>query len=231
MTEALKKAITARRKYDQQTRNQRVNPILIANLSIAPESERPADAARDVVGDVLRRASTNAKMETQTELRAVLAERFAERQASLSEKTQKLREEYMALHEKWLANCTQIDGVLRAGVMEEAAATTGRTTRRSAANLGDAVRSDLEMEQIIASLGNEELTDPNHLATRNVAVIPDMISVEKGCIEYTFDDTNGLVEDPDSLYDFRSGFHDWTPLEEDIFYNKYAEYPKQFGII
>ncbi len=127
--------------------------------------------------------------------------------------------------------CAGLDCTTKASVMEETTAITGRTTRRSAATLGDAVRSDLEMEQILATLGNEDLTDPHHLAVRNIAVIPDMISVEQGAVDYIFDDTSGLVKDPATYYDARTGFYDWTPDEEQIFIAKYADYPKQFGAI
>ncbi|KAI6040886.1 hypothetical protein EDC04DRAFT_2990107 [Pisolithus marmoratus] len=66
-----------------------------------------------------------------------------------------------------------LDEEQKSGVTEEVTVPSGgRSTRRSTAILGDAVRSDLEMEQIIASLGVEELTDPNYLAINNVAKIP-----------------------------------------------------------
>lgn len=97
--------------------------------------------------------------------------------------------------------------------------------------LGDAVRSDLEMEQIIASLGVEELTDPNHLALRNLATIPDMISVSQGEVKYLFDDTNNLVADPYRFYDTSAGIDAWTDEEKEVFLEQFAANPKQFGII
>ncbi|KAH8113810.1 hypothetical protein DFH11DRAFT_1509774 [Phellopilus nigrolimitatus] len=232
IAETLRKAILARRHLSNQTREQRVNPILMDNLAKADEPvKRTSKSPETVIEEVLERVFSHSKEEHQMNTRSVLATNFAGQQELMAEKTQKLRNEYLKLHESWLVHCSQLDSLFKANDMQEAAAITGRTTRRSAATLGDAVRSDLEMEQIIASLGNEDLTDPNHLAVRNVAAIPDMISVEKGLIEHMFDDTNGRIDNPEVFYDPRSGFFDWTPEEEATFYAKYAEFPKQFGII
>lgn len=234
--DTLRIVITAQKKFSIQTREQIVNPVLMQNQHIA-DLNNPKDKKctspypEKLVSEILRKALSMEKEEHHMSTRAILATKFAEQQESLAEKTQRLRNEYMALHERWLGHCAHLDSLFKANEMQEIATLSGRTTRRSAATLGDAVRSDLEMEQIIASLGNEDLTDPNHLAVRNVATIPDMISVEKGHVDYTFDDTNGLVDDPEVFYDPRSGFYDWSPEEEALFYKKYADYPKQFGII
>ena len=84
ITDALRRAIAARRQYDHQMREQRVNPILIANLSIAPE---PSYRARAADADVVREmVQSVAETEGHHEIRPVLAERFAERHATLSEK-------------------------------------------------------------------------------------------------------------------------------------------------
>ncbi len=87
------------------------------------------------------------------------------------------------------------------------------------------------MEQIIASLGNDEATDPAHLSLRNLATIPDMISVTRGKVDYVYDDTNHRVENPAEYYGPHTGIHDWTEEEKKVFLDKFAEYPKQFGII
>lgn len=230
--DTLRKAIMARRNFSTQTREQRVNPVLMANLAIAdPVPSKKKSSPGIVVKEVMEKLFAPGVEEQQANVRAALATSFAAQNELLAEKTQKLRDEYLTLQKRWLKHCLKLDAMFKASDMHEIASVSSRTTRRSAATLGDAVRSDLEMEQIIATLGNEDLTDPNHLAVRNVASVPDMISVEKGRLECLFDDTNGLVDDPASFYDPRSGFHDWTPEEEAIFYDKYAEYPKQFGII
>ncbi|EJC97647.1 uncharacterized protein FOMMEDRAFT_61060, partial [Fomitiporia mediterranea MF3/22] len=232
ITEMLRKAIMLRRAFDPQSREERVNPILMDNLARSDGQEQKLPSVSgDVVVEVVDRILAQNEEEHHMNVRSLLATKFAEQTELLAEKVQRLRNEYMMLHERWVAHCTHLDSLFKANDMQEALTQAGRTTRRSAATLGDAVRSDLEMEQIIASLGNEDLTDPNHLAVRNVAKIPDMISVVKGYVDHMFDDTNNVVDDPEAFYDPRSGFFDWTPEEEAIFYAKYAEYPKQFGII
>ena len=135
-----------------------------------------------------------------------------------------------------MARCADLDRASQLltvpALLEEAAAASNlRTTRRTAAVVGDTVRSDLEMEQIIATLGNEDMFDPAILATRNVAKIPDMISVTHGQVMYTFDDTNNVVDDPASFYDPGPSVAAWTPAEEKILLEQYAATPKQFGKI
>ena len=96
-----------------------------------------------------------------------------------------MREEDLALHDRWQAHCAKSDNKSKKTNKDTPSATeevvvpasSGRLSRRTAAMLGDAVHSDLEMEQIIASLGIKELTDPNHLALRNFANILDIFSL------------------------------------------------------
>lgn len=176
--------------------------------------------------------NSSVRLATHEALRSSLVDRFVERQSEIVEKARKLKAEYLALHERWLEHCARLDEMQKTGMSEESAApSSGRTTRRSTAVMGDAVRSDLEMEQIIASLGVEELTDPSYLAIKNVARIPDMISVTEGSIPYLFDDTNNIVEDPSEFYGASSGQDYWTEDERDIFLNEFAAHPKQFGLI
>lgn len=233
--ETLRKAILARRRFSTQTREQRVNPILIANLSKFEDSSKLSPMNADaLIQQVLKHIFATNKDEHRMMTRSLLASNFAKHREFLAEKTQRLKNEYMRLHRNWVDHCGHLDSSSRKanGIQEPPPVASGRSTRRSAAAaISDTVRSDLEMEQVMASLGNEDMTDPNHLATNNVATIPDMISVKKGRIDYLFDDTNGLIDEPDSFYDPRSGFLDWNSEEEKIFYDKYAEFPKQFGNI
>lgn len=235
LPEVLRLIVSMRLRCDMQTREGRVGPVLLSNRSIAepPHPTQPDSPPKSATA-VVRESLEVHREELQQSYEAnkpSLEVRFAQRQVDLNEKVERLREEYLSLHERWVGHCTKLDEVAKAGALEEAAATAGRTTRRSATTLGDAVRSDLEMEQIIASLGNEELTDANHLAAKNAAVIPDMISVTKGAVEFLYDDTNNEVFDPAMFYAPRTGFKDWTEDEQRVFLEKYAEHPKQFGII
>ncbi|KAI0370587.1 hypothetical protein BV20DRAFT_1113096 [Pilatotrama ljubarskyi] len=230
LSEALRMVVRLRMLFPRQSREDLVDPIILSNRHIAePEDPREPEA------EALVQSVTEKEQQQLTDggydgTKHSLRKRFAEHRAALAEKVERLRKEYLALHEKWLVHCAKLDDVARANALEEAAATAGRTTRRSAA-MGDAVRTDLEMEQILASLGNEELTDANHLSAKNAAAIPDMLSVTKGRVDPIFDDTNNLVEDPHSFYALETGIDDWTEEEKAIFIEKYAMYPKQFGII
>ncbi|KDQ07436.1 hypothetical protein BOTBODRAFT_120081, partial [Botryobasidium botryosum FD-172 SS1] len=175
-------------------------------------------------------------------MRSALVSQFASRDTALNDKVQRLREQYKALNDPWQIQCQRIDRLDDArrqkqaalAASEEAAVVSSRSSRRSA-NLGlfaDAVRSDLEMEQVIATLGNEDLTDPNFLAIRNTATIPDMISVtdrwEEGC---QYDDTNGIVSDPEKFFSPDVSLGHWSDEEKSIFLQQYASVPKQFGKI
>lgn len=219
-------ATAERESYYAESREQRANHILIDNKndSVWPELRTSSNSLIKNGDEIIM------KDVEENGLHSKLSNYLAGTATFIAEKQERLKKEYMELHEKWLANCSRLDCILKSGVSEELVIVTGRATRRSVVT-SDAVRSDLEMERIIASLGNEDLTDPNQLAVRNVATIPDMISVINGVVEVTVDNTSVRVNNPEEFYDSRSGFIDWTEEEERIFYEKYSEYPKQFATI
>lgn len=241
IADALRIVVMTRLRCDRQTREERINPVLMANHSIAqPYQPQPSTSSEELVREVTQGERLDSRMKAFATTKKSLTTQFAIHQEDLSEKTERLREEYLVLHERWQAHCARLDNQSNKKSTKEAPtpveevvvpATSGRSTRRTAAMLGDAVRSDLEMEQIIASLGVEELTDPNHLALRNLATIPDMISVSHGQVDYLFDDTNNLVDNPEIFYDSSAGTDTWTDEEKEIFLEQFAANPKQFGII
>ncbi|KAI9065232.1 hypothetical protein FKP32DRAFT_1610749 [Trametes sanguinea] len=230
LSEALRMVVRLRMHFPSQSQEERVEPIILSNRHIAEPEEPEAPAADALVNSVVEKEREQLSSGGYDGTKHSLRKRFAEHKAALAEKVERLRKEYLALHEKWMVHCSKLDEVARANALEEAAATAGRTTRRSAA-MGDAVRTDLEMEQILASLGNEELTDANHLSAKNAAIIPDMLSVTKGHFDVVYDDTNHLVEDAPPFYALETGIDDWTDEEKTTFIEKYAMYPKQFGLI
>ncbi|KAI1784544.1 hypothetical protein LXA43DRAFT_1041907 [Ganoderma leucocontextum] len=237
LSQALRLVAKLRFRHDPITQDARVEPILFSNRQLAEIEavSSPSPEPEPVVQSVPVEKETETVQQQLSDglfggTKHSLRKRFAQHQAALAEKVAQLRKEYLALHERWMVHCAKLDEVARASALEEAAATAGRTTRRTAA-MGDAVRSDLEMEQILASLGNEELTDANHLSQKNAAVIPDMVSVTKGRVEYIYDDTNNLVEDPHDFYKLETGIDDWADQEKQVLIDKYAIHPKQFGII
>lgn len=233
MKEALRVVVMTRLLCDRQTFDERVNPVLLANLALAPPPDPRLNEKTDpegVIHEVMAGPRFGKRMQSFAMLRPSLVEFLSQRQALTTNKIQKLRQEYLELHEKWIAHCQALNEQAKPSILEGETVPIGRTTRRSA-NLGDAVRSDLEMEQILASLESNDATDPNHLSQRNLATIPDMICVTNGRIDYLFDDTCHRVENPAEYYAPQTGIHDWTEEEKRIFLDKYAAYPKQFGII
>jgi hypothetical protein len=215
---------------DQQRRDDRVNTILMENLSISRVADDEPPTSQEKLVDHVSTKRLNPNGDDHfLAAKSWLCARFERRQAAFSEKSQRLQAEYQALHKRWRRHCASLNEQARP-VESDTAPVSGRTTRRTAANLGDTVRSDLEMEQIIASLGYDEATDPNQLSARNLAVIPDMISVT-GKPQVFFDDTNHLVHNPNEYYAPYTGIHDWTEPEKELFVDKYAAFPKQFGTI
>ncbi|KAF8438083.1 hypothetical protein L210DRAFT_3761656 [Boletus edulis BED1] len=230
--EGVRLVLVTRLRYDRQSRVERAFPVLRANQAVSNLNLPPPTGDHNRRSEELIAADSSSRLATHEAIRSSLVDRFAERQSEIVEKSRRLKAEYLALHERWLDHCVRLDELQKTGIPEESAAhSSGRTTRRSTAVMGDAVRSDLEMEQIIASLGVEELTDPSYLAIKNVARIPDMISVTEGSVPYLFDDTNNIVDDPSEFYGASSGQDYWTEEERDIFLNEFAAHPKQFGLV
>ncbi|KAG8889877.1 hypothetical protein FRB98_002231 [Tulasnella sp. 332] len=174
----------------------------------------------------------------------------------VTSKSRMLREQYRALNKEWEAHCLDLDRQIAAekGLVTPIAppltplvetpmsATTpafpSRATRRSTAgNLGllaNAVRSEAEFEQIMATLGNEDLVDPNVLSIRNAANIPDMYSVlplSTPLLDVKYDDNNGVVDYPEQFYDIHTAVGAWTEDEKEVYMEQFGVYGKQFGKI
>ncbi|KAF9055422.1 hypothetical protein BDZ89DRAFT_19740 [Hymenopellis radicata] len=232
--DALRVTVMTRILCDRQTREERVEPIIRSNIALLPApSNRPLSTPDQLVTEFAqgpRAAQIAAAFYSDT--RDLLKRRFNEREVARLGKIKHLQEQYLELNERWKAHCRLLEGQSKVTPLLELENlnSSGRTTRRTA-TLGDAVRSDLEMEQIIASLGNDEATDPTFLSGKNHADIPDMISVEHGVVEFVYDDSNLLVENAAEYYRPRTGMDDWTEEERQIFLDQFAAHPKQFGII
>ena len=229
--DALRIVVMTRLLCDHQSREERIDPVLMANLSIAsPPEVHPTSNP----GMLLIKMNTGQplvnRLSSFAATRPSIVMYLEQRQALVSDKIARLREEYLSLHENWVAHCTALNEQQKTLASEHEMQHGGRTTRRSTA-ITDAVRSDFEMEQIIASLGNDDATDPNHLSMRNLAKVPDMISVVNGKVDYLFDDTADRVENPSEYFASDTGIGDWTEAEKKIYLDKFAAHPKQFGII
>ncbi|KDR80090.1 hypothetical protein GALMADRAFT_61896, partial [Galerina marginata CBS 339.88] len=229
--DALRIVVMTRLLCDRQSREERVKPVLTANLSIAnPPEAHPIATPDTLIEKMFSGAAFQERSDSFVRTRPLLSDYLTQRHNMVEEKISKLREEYVELEERWLVHCNTLNEQQKSLASEHENQHTGRTTRRSTA-ITDAVRSDFEMEQIIASLGVDDATDPFHLSMRNLAKIPDMISVANGQVDYLFDDTAHLVENPSEYYGPHTGIDDWTDAEKQTFLDKFAAYPKQFGII
>jgi hypothetical protein len=231
LRDALIHVVASRAVHDYHRRDERVAPILLSNLSIAEPSPGGDGPATTLMQEFMEPSRVQQRKNLRYEMLPSAFRFVGERGEVVGEKVAGLKAEYLELQSKWLEHCAKLDEEARANSPEDTVTTSGRTTRRSAATLGDAVRSDLEMEQIIATLGNEDLTDANHLAMRNAATLPDMISVTRGRVDFVYDNTNNLVLDAPEFYRQRTGIDDWTEEEKQVFLKAYAAHPKQFGII
>ncbi|XP_006463301.1 hypothetical protein AGABI2DRAFT_120121 [Agaricus bisporus var. bisporus H97] len=229
--EGLRVAVKARLLHDRQRSEELVNSILLANTLVSQHDHETEEAdAEGLVREVLLGSSLQERIESFNRLRGSLVQFITQRQTLIHGKVNRLRQEYAHLQDQWNTHCHILNEQSKPSILEGETMPIGRTTRRSA-NLGDVVRSDLEMDQILASLENNDATDPNHLSQRNLATIPDMISVINGQIDHLFDETNHRVENPAEYYGPITGIDDWTAEEKEIFLDRYAAYPKQFGII
>ena len=152
-----------------------------------------------------------------------------------------LRNEYRAKHQAWSQYCASLDRERerRASATSttpqdetpgKAWMPTTRSFRRGglgSSGFGDAVRSEAEFQEILASLENAEMQDPVARAARTSATVPDM------CLDPQpqLDVDNGYVADSTRFY--FGGFDPdvWSEEERNIFARRYVLYPKQFGRI
>ncbi|KAH7097000.1 hypothetical protein BKA62DRAFT_717795 [Auriculariales sp. MPI-PUGE-AT-0066] len=144
---------------------------------------------------------------------------------------QGLQDEYLRLHQGWTQRCATLDAQkaqpVKYDMPKDLPTHTGRSTRRTRAGFGfgDAVRSEFDLEQIMQTLGNEDMTDPNQLYKRNEAVVPDMVALRQA----TGPD---FVYDPHAFYDEAEPTLDhWTPDEREAYKRQFAKTPKHFGAI
>ena len=114
----------------------------------------------------------------------------------------------------------------------------GRSSRRGPAALGvgfsqgDAVRSEAEMEAIIAQITESEMNDPNLRAARTVVSEPDMaLHADELPSHCAYQDQNGLITDPMEFYEIHKVPEVWTEDETATFVRRFVLFPKNFGKI
>lgn len=190
-----------------------------------------------------------------------LQEGLVIRDARRGQKTVELRAQYKVLNDDWRAHCQRLDRVKDRVHRRNQPATpstpfidpsglpvypdqqptlgqslnVGRANRRNtnaAYGYGDAVRSEAEFLEILASLETADMQDPNVRATRTAAVVPDMVVDDSERQDLlAFEDRSRLVEDPVDFYSLRAPLDLWTQDEVQIFCKRFSQHPKQFGRI
>ena len=93
---------------------------------------------------------------------------------------------------------------------------------------GQRIRSEAEMEEVMDGLQVQELEDKK---MRSYAVIPPIMYDNVLTEQHRFNNCNGLIDDPMSLYKDTKVINIWTEGEKEIFREKYLLHPKNFGLI
>ena len=202
--------------------------------------------------------ASQSMLANQQVLEPFLMQDFAECDKIRGHKIYRLRQAYKELDQEWQTHCSKLEkirsrqkrrqtaqpppltpsvdsSVLNTPATPSILAPSSRANRRNAASTlgyGDAARSEAEFLEILASLEDADMRDPNLRAMRTTATVPDMLidSSEIGATQ-AFDDKNGLVIDPFEYYGVNKLPDVWTEDEIATFCRRYALYPKQFGKI
>ncbi|XP_023222534.1 nuclear receptor corepressor 1-like [Centruroides sculpturatus] len=102
-----------------------------------------------------------------------------------------------------------------------------REDKERFSRVGQRIRSDAELEEIMDGLQEQEMEDKK---MRSYAVIPPILLDSKQQ-RLQFINRNGLVEDPMAEYKERQMLNIWTDQEKEIFREKYLQHSKNFGLI
>ena len=102
-----------------------------------------------------------------------------------------------------------------------------REDKERFSRVGQRIRSDAELEEIMDGLQEQELEDKK---MRSYAVIPPILLDSRHKKHY-YINRNGFIEDPMSEYKERQMLNIWTDQEKDIFKEKYLLHPKNFALI
>ncbi len=102
-----------------------------------------------------------------------------------------------------------------------------REDKERFSRVGQRIRSDAELEEIMDGLQEQELEDKK---MRSYAVIPPIL-LDTRHKKHNFINRNGIIEDPMAEYKERQMLNIWTDQEKEIFREKYLQHPKNFGLI
>ena len=102
-----------------------------------------------------------------------------------------------------------------------------REDRERFSRVGQRIRSDAELEEIMDGIQEQELEDKK---MRSYAVIPPIL-LDSRLKKYRFMNKNGLIEDCLTEYKEKQMLNVWTNQEKEIFREKFLQHPKNFGLI
>ncbi|KAF9377077.1 hypothetical protein CPB97_010433 [Podila verticillata] len=175
-------------------------------------------------------------------LRSAMLKNLAAKATALDEKELNLKREYKQHWEVWTKKVEKLDKQKEKMSSTPAPSNTREedqvgessvfTTRnRRGAYTSDAVRSEAELLEIIQSLENADMRNPDVRASRTAATVPPMILDPFVREHIHYYDYNHLVTDPAKYYRLGPVTDTWSEEEREIFTKRYLNYPKQFGKI
>ncbi|KAF8936247.1 hypothetical protein BGZ58_004417 [Dissophora ornata] len=182
-------------------------------------------------------------IDSHNRLRGVLLHSMAMKATALDEKELELKREYKQYWETWTKKVEKLDKIkekmsnapLPTNVREEDLVQSDNvlfTTRnRRGTYNSDAVRSEAELLEIIQSLENADMRNPDLRASRTAATVPPMILDPNIREKVHYYDRNHLVTDPAKHYRLGPVTDVWTEEERQTFIKRYLNHPKQFGKI
>ncbi|KAF9133692.1 hypothetical protein BGW39_009172 [Mortierella sp. 14UC] len=176
-------------------------------------------------------------------LRTAMLRNMSAKATALDEKELQLKRDYKQYWEVWEKKVQKLDKLKEKQLQTPAAANVreedqvlGENTlftprNRRGAHNGDAVRSEAELMEIIQSLENADMRNPDVRASRTAATVPPMILDPTIRDKVRYLDRNHLITDPATYYRLGPVTDNWTEEERQIFIKRYLIYPKQFGKI
>ncbi|KAG0349261.1 hypothetical protein BG004_000041 [Podila humilis] len=181
-------------------------------------------------------------IDNHSRLRCAMLKNLAVKAAALDEKEFLLKREYKQHWETWNKKIEKLDKQKEksntpapSSTREEdynVSETAVFTTRnRRGAYTSDAVRSEAELLEIIQSLENADMRNPDVRASRTAATVPPMILDPFVREHVHYYDYNHLIMDPATYYRLGPVTDIWTEGEREIFTKRYLNHPKQFGKI
>ncbi|KAF9022837.1 hypothetical protein BGZ52_000515 [Haplosporangium bisporale] len=175
-------------------------------------------------------------------LRGAMLKNLATKATALDEKELNLKREYKQHWEVWTKKVEKLDkqkekmsitpAPINTREEDQVGESSVFTTRnRRGAYTSDAVRSEAELLEIIQSLENADMRNPDVRASRTAATVPPMILDPFVREHVHYYDYNHLVTDPAKYYRLGPVTDAWSEEEREIFTKRYLNYPKQFGKI